>query len=67
MIEKLEFEAAKGTAANVTDRASGLTNSRVLSIRSYRTAEGSSEPDARDRVEYSCDAACKNCHCAGYV
>ena len=60
MIINLESEASREMSPF------SMKDARILGIRSYDSGNGDYKADRRDKVEYSCDAACDNCHCATF-
>jgi len=59
MIELLEDRALQASAMSQE-----ISDARIVPLKAY---EGEKRNLTKDKVLYSCDAVCKNCHCAGYV
>jgi len=44
-----------------------LDHVRVMNLRNGNEDEDDKELSLKGMVEYTCDAVCKNCHCATYA
>lgn len=60
MIELLEDKALQ-----TNTMSKEVSNAEIIPLKKYDSKKGNYLTE--DKVLYSCDAVCKNCHCATYV
>lgn len=62
MIELLEDRVAREEAS-----VKEVSTPEIVAMKQYEGRDKAKYAGAEDNVVYSCDAVCKNCHCATFV